>query len=80
MENLGAFSSSSSNLLSELGCRISVQTGHVRSSSFLFQHISVAIQRFKTRAFAHDTQWRNNGVAAASSDGGPTGGRGPRQF
>ena len=25
-------------------------------------------------------QWRNDGVAAASSDGGPTGGRGPRQF
>jgi len=24
-------------------------------------------------------QWRNDGVAAASSDGGPTGGRGPRQ-
>ena len=22
-------------------------------------------------------QWRNDGVAAASSDGGPTGGRGP---
>ena len=26
------------------------------------------------------TQRRNDGVAAASSDGGPTGGRGPRQF
>jgi len=25
-------------------------------------------------------QWHNDGVAAASSDGGPTGGRGPRQF
>ena len=25
-------------------------------------------------------QWRNDGVAAASSDGGPTGGRGLRQF
>ena len=25
-------------------------------------------------------QWRNDGVDAASSDGGPTGGRGPRQF
>jgi len=25
-------------------------------------------------------QWRNDVVAAASSDGGPTGGRGPRQF
>ena len=23
------------------------------------------------------TQWRSDGVAAASSDGGPTGGRGP---
>ena len=25
-------------------------------------------------------QWRNDGVAAASSDGGPTSGRAPRQF
>ena len=25
-------------------------------------------------------QWRNDGVAAASRDGGPTAGRGPRQF
>jgi len=25
----------------------------------------------------HQKQWRNDGVAAASSDGGPTGGRGP---
>ena len=25
----------------------------------------------------HSIQWRNDGVAAASSDGGPTGGRGP---
>jgi len=25
----------------------------------------------------HLDQWRNDGVAAASSDGGPTGGRGP---
>jgi len=25
----------------------------------------------------NETQWRNDGVAAASSDGGPTGGRGP---
>jgi len=24
-----------------------------------------------------ENQWRNDGVAAASSDGGPTGGRGP---
>ena len=24
-----------------------------------------------------NNQWRNDGVAAASSDGGPTGGRGP---
>ena len=28
-------------------------------------------------ASSHATQWRNDGVAAASSDGGPTGGRGP---
>jgi len=28
-------------------------------------------------ASSHATQWRNDGVAAASSDGDPTGGRGP---
>jgi len=27
--------------------------------------------------YRDNTQWRNDGVAAASSDGGPTGGRAP---
>ena len=30
--------------------------------------------------WTHGFQWRKGGVAAASGDGGPTGGRGPRQF
>jgi len=29
------------------------------------------------RSTSRCMQWRNDGVAAASSDGGPTGGRGP---
>jgi len=29
---------------------------------------------------ANVAQWRNDGVAAASSAGGPTGDRGPQQF
>jgi len=28
----------------------------------------------------NETHWRSDGVAAASSDGGPTGGRDPRQL
>jgi len=45
----------------------------VRSCSNTF----LSYTALQLRAFAHDTQWRNDGVAAASSDGGPTGGRGP---
>jgi len=30
-----------------------------------------------SRSIHGQLQWRNDGVAAASSDGGPTGGRGP---
>jgi len=30
-----------------------------------------------TEMFLCDHQWRNDGVAAVSSDGGPIGGRGP---
>ena len=35
------------------------------------------IYPFVVTAHRFSPQWRNDGVAAASSDGGPTGGRGP---
>ena len=34
-------------------------------------------ERTGKRYISYVSQWRNDGVAAASSDGGPTGGRGP---
>jgi len=36
-----------------------------------------AMRRYAVFAGRIQYQWRNDGVAAASSDGGPTGGRGP---
>ena len=54
VENLGMLSSSSTLVfLLELGRRISSQTGDVRESSYLFQRISVAIQRFNS-VLLHD--------------------------
>jgi len=45
-ENLGAFSSSSSDFISALGHKISSMPGEERETSFLFQCLSVALQRF----------------------------------
>jgi len=42
--------------------------------------IAVSNNRFGAVAYLESGLWRNDVVAAASSDGGPTGGRGPRQF
>jgi len=54
-ENLGAFSSSSSDFISALGHKISSVSVEERetSFSFLFQHLSVALQRFNA-VFLHD--------------------------
>jgi len=54
VENLGTFSTSTLDLLVQLGRRISLQSGDVRESSYLFQRISVAIQRFNS-ALLHDS-------------------------
>jgi len=43
-------------------------------------YLSAHVTHFGDRLSGIDGQCRNDGVAAASSDGGPTGGRGPRQF
>jgi len=53
-------------LVSSKGCTVA-ELDHMATSL-----APVRIGRFRL--------WRNDGVAAASSDGGPTGGRGPRQF
>jgi len=48
VENLGTFSTSTLVFLVQLGRRISSQSGDVQESSYLFQRISVAIQRFNS--------------------------------
>jgi len=44
VENLGAFSSSSSDFISALCHKISSVSGEERETSFLFRHLSVALQ------------------------------------
>jgi len=48
MENLGAFSSSFLEFLGELGRRLGSLSGEEREACFLFQRLSVAIQRFNS--------------------------------
>jgi len=52
--NLGAFSSTTLNFNSELGRRICVHTKDVRETSYLFQRISIMLQRFHS-VLLHDT-------------------------
>jgi len=54
VENLGAFSSSSSDFISALGHKTSSVSGEERKTSFLFQRLSVALQRFNA-VLLHDT-------------------------
>jgi len=54
VENLGVFSSTTLNFISELGRRICVHTGDVRETSYLFQRISIMLQGFNS-VFVHDT-------------------------
>ena len=54
VENLGVFSSTTLNFISELGRRIYVHTGDAREASYLFQRISIMLQRFNS-VLLHDT-------------------------
>jgi hypothetical protein len=54
IENLGSYSSLSLEFLSELGRRMSSQSGEINETSYLFQRISVSIQRFNS-VLLHDT-------------------------
>jgi len=47
-ESLGTVEEATSSFLSELGHRISVLSGDNRETSFLFQRISVVVQRFNS--------------------------------
>ena len=54
VENLGVFSSTTLNFISELGRRICVHTRDARETSYLFQRISIMLQRFNS-VLLHDT-------------------------
>ena len=54
VENLGVFSSTTLNFISELGRRICVHTRDARQTSYLFQRISIMLQRFNS-VLLHDT-------------------------
>jgi len=45
-ETLGPLSSSTTVFLTELGRRLSASTGELRETAFLFQRLSIAVQRF----------------------------------
>jgi len=57
MENLGAFSSSFLEFLRELGRSLGSLSGEEREACFLFQRLSVAIQRLNSlmtfRTYSH---------------------------
>ena len=54
VDNLGVFSSTTLNFISELGRRICVHTGDARETSYLFQRISIMLQCFNS-VLLHDT-------------------------
>ena len=54
VETLGVFNASAGHLLADLGRRISINTGEARETSYLFQRISVLVQRFNA-VLLHDS-------------------------
>jgi len=63
VETLGVFNASARQLLNDLGRRISLNSGEARETSFLYQRISILVQRFNA---VHDslpavdsTDWRS---------------------
>jgi len=54
VETLGVFNASAGHLLADLGRRITINAGEARETSYLFQRISVLVQRFNA-VFLHDS-------------------------
>jgi len=54
VESLGPINTSDSNFLSKLGRKLCTQSGDDRETSFLFQRLSVLIQRFNV-ILLHDS-------------------------
>ena len=55
---LGIHNESASQLLTDLGRRISESSGDARETSFLFQRISVLVQRFTSMLSCYTTVCR----------------------
>ena len=53
VESLGLLGSKGTSFLSEVGRRISAATSDVKESSYLYQRISVALQRFNAICIYH---------------------------
>ena len=60
LETLGSMNSSTVSFFSDLGCRNSNVSGDIRESSYLFQHIAVTIQWFKSVLFCDSFLPRDN--------------------
>ena len=54
VKTLGVFNALARHLLADLGRRISINTGEARETSYLFQRISVLVQRFNA-VLLHDS-------------------------
>ena len=54
VETLGVFNASARHLLDDLGMRISLNSGEARETSYLYQRISVLVQRFNA-VLLHDS-------------------------
>jgi len=54
VETLGVFNASARHLLDDLGWMISVNSGEARETSYLYQRISVLVQRFNA-VLLHDS-------------------------
>jgi len=54
VDTLGVFNASACHLLIDLGRRISLNSGEARETSFLYQRISILVQRFNA-VLLHDS-------------------------
>jgi len=59
METFGSMNDSAYHLFEDLGCKISEVSRDNREGSFIFQRLSVTIQRFKVALF-HESFTRHN--------------------
>ena len=59
VESVGPANASANHFLTVLGKKITQQTGDERETAFLFQHLSILVQRFNC-VLLHDSFVRND--------------------